>query len=281
MQLSTALALAHFARPLLRHGVRGVRAVRSVAQGETLIRVPAAAMLVNSSQVLHLHGVRSAVLLEPAVSQRWRLSCDACGLMAFVMLDEQRAGHTSRWQPYLAMLELDPSLKNSHPVLFSSSRLQDQPPGLRLHVIESRRRMRACYEAVFGTDDARVVQIIGGLSDPAPQFGYARYVEAVLQCSAHHFGVAAGASGDERFLALIPGADLFAAPADGQKPLAHLKRVPGSLSPLVDDYIVEALANIRVDTEITANWFPRVCAEEQLCAYGYLYDPSAPPCTFD
>lgn len=262
--------------------MRGVRAVRSVSKGETLIRVPAAAMLVNSSQVLQLHGVRSSVLLEPAVSQRWRLACDACGLMAFVVLDEHRAGHTSRWQPYLAMLELDPSFKNSHPILFSSARLQDQPPGLRLHVIESRRRMRACYEAVFGTDDSRVVQIIGGLSDPAPQFTYPRYVEAVLQCSAHHFGVAAGTTGaDERFLALIPGADLFAAPADGQKPLAFLKRVPGSLSPLVDDYIVEALADIRVDTEITANWFPRVCAEEQLCAYGYVYDTSAPACSFE
>ncbi len=302
VQLSTALTLSHFERPGRLHGVRGVRTTRSVRAGETLIRVPASAMLVNSSQVLQLHGVRSSVLLEPSVAQRVRRACDACGLMSFVMLDEQRALHTSRWQPYLHMLELDPSLKSSHPMcvaatpphathalglilsrlcrLLSTNRLKEQAPNVRFYVVEARRRMRACYEAVFGIDDSRVVAIVGGIGDPAPQFSYSKYIDASLKCAAHHFGVAAGAAegGEERFLALIPGADLFAAPAEGQTPQAHLRRVPGSLSPLIDDYIVESLSDIRVGTEVTADWFPRLCLEEQLCSYGYVYDSKASAC---
>lgn len=318
-------------RPRVPGGVRGVRAVRAIARGETLVRVPAAvrkihqkekllnslsltfpfknqAMLVNSSQVLHLHGVRTSVLLEPNVELRWRRSCDACGVMSFVMLDERRPGHVSRWQPFLRLLELDSSVTHIHPMLFSSYRLSQQTPAVRLYVTETRRRLRACYESIFNVEDSRVGSIVGSLSDPAPQFVFHLYLDAALECAAHQFGVSAQstrmlhedgtpikvddnnddnskynimARGEARLTALIPGADLFAAPPESVRPQAKLRRVPGSLSPLVDDYVIEAMEDVPVGQEITADWFPRICAEQQLCSYGYIYDSTTEACTID
>lgn len=206
--------------------------------------------------------------------------------MSFVMLDERRPGHVSRWQPFLRLLELDSSVTHVHPMLFSSYRLSQQTPAVRLYVTETRRRLRACYESVFNVEDSRVGSIVGSLSDPAPQFVFHLYLDAALECAAHQFGVSAqhsASSGEsqQRLTALIPGADLFAAPPESARPQAKLRRVPGSLTPLVDDYVIEAVEDVPVGQEITADWFPRVCAEQQLCSYGYIYDSSAEACPVD
>lgn len=214
--------------------------------------------------------------------------------MSFVMLDERRAGHVSRWQPFLRLLELDSSVTHIHPMLFSSYRLSQQTPAVRLYVTETRRRLRACYESIFNVEDSRVGSIVGSLSDPAPQFVFHLYLNAALECAAHQFGVSAqstrllheegaldAARSEARLTALIPGADLFAAPPESVRPQAKLRRVPGSLSPLVDDYVIEATEDVPVGQEITADWFPRICAEQQLCSYGYVYDSTTEACAID
>jgi hypothetical protein len=181
--------------------------------------------------------------------------------------------------------------------LFSSYRLSQQTPAVRLYVTETRRRLRACYESVFNVEDSRVGSIVGSLSDPAPQFVFHLYLDAALECAAHQFGVRqstrmhehASKVGDitathnimRRLTALIPGADLFAAPPESAAPASQA--APRARLALATGRRLchRSYEDVPVGQEITADWFPRICAEQQLCSYGYIYDSTTEACTID
>jgi hypothetical protein len=251
-------------------------------------------MLVNSSQVLQLHGVRSSVLLEPSVAQRvaplvrcvWRHV--VCHARRAVERATRRAG-----SPTAHMLELDPSLKSSHPMCVASRRIARSPrrPDARRAIVCGRnaaKRMRACYEPfwqcrrlarrLYCRRSERPGAAVCATPVPRRRARVRRaplWRQRAVDAPAERSTRRASAS-----LALIPGADLFAAPPS-RWPEAAAPRAGLAVATRRRLHRRAARRHAASATEITADWFPRICAEEQLCSYGYVYDSTTEACAID
>lgn len=179
--VSEKLFLAAFAHAGLSHKLRGIGALRNIAAGELLVRVGARAMLLNSSEAL-VGRARTAFLFESQHRQLHR-TCDACDLIAMLMLDERRVNHESFWAAHLRMLEMSAHLASVHPMLGSTQRFVVNDPTLHVFVTENRRLARKCYESILTLDDTRRLPILGSLDAPAPHVNFHSFLRASLECS--------------------------------------------------------------------------------------------------
>ena len=130
--------------------------------------------------------------------------------------------------------------------------------------------MRNCYERVTALDDSRRRALINDAS--ASSWRYHLYIDAVLQCEAHHFGFERQ---PEKLFALVPGADLINAPdADTSNAVGGNVQIalePSTTGAARPDVVVRARRALKPFEELTANWFPQLCYEDMLCQYGYAY----------